>query len=310
MPELSEFVEFVVEKSNIRNSSLVKRDILIHRILKDIFSSSLRDSYLFKGGSCLVKCYLGYYRFSVDLDFTWRDQSTWKNLGKKRLRKELLKETGKFGSVLELTAKEIDVDFKNDVKNKNYIEFGAGSKMVTFKLWDRDELIKVQVNFVEKLFFEPKPVMARTLIDNAEITDEEIAYFKDFLKFYTPVKVLAYSKEEILCEKVRAILTRRTQKIRDFYDVFMLEKEGLRAEAFKDEIIKKTKEVMRYKKYRENLNRNVKYLSIEETLENPFEREMFIVKPPSEFYRFLNRFSELLKDIGEYILQLEEREGR
>ncbi len=47
MPELSEFVEFVVEKSNIRNSSLVKRDILIHRIRKDI-SSSLRDSYLFK----------------------------------------------------------------------------------------------------------------------------------------------------------------------------------------------------------------------------------------------------------------------
>lgn len=135
MPELSEFVEFVVEKSNIRNSSLVKRDILIHRIRKDI-SSSLRDSYLFKGGSCLVKCYLGYYRFSVDLDFTWRDQSTWKNLGKKRLRKELLKETEKFGSVLELTAKDIGVDFKNDVKNKNYIEFGAGSRMVTFKLWD------------------------------------------------------------------------------------------------------------------------------------------------------------------------------
>jgi len=59
---------------------------------------------------------------------------------------------------------------------------------------------------------------------------------------------------------------------------------------FKGEIIKKTKEVMRYKKYRENLNRNVKYLSIEETFENPFEREMLIVKPPSEFYQFLNRF--------------------
>ena len=309
MPELSEFVEFVVEKSGVRDSSLVKRDILIHRILKDVFSSCLADNYLFKGGSCLVKCYLGYYRFSVDLDFTWRNQSTWKNLGKKR-RKELIKETGKFSSVLELTAKEIDVDFKNDVKNKNYVEFGAGSRMVTFKLWDGNELIKVQVNFVEKLFFEPKLVMARTLIDNAEITDDEIAYFKDFLKFYTPVKVLAYSKEEILCEKVRAVLTRRTQKLRDFYDIFMLKKEGLKAEMFKDEIIKKTKEMMRYKKYRENLNRNVKYLGIEEIPENPFEREMFIAKPPSEFYRFLNRFSELLRDIGEHILRLEEREGR
>ncbi|NJE25898.1 hypothetical protein E3E22_04540 [Thermococcus sp. MV5] len=86
----------------------------------------------------------------------------------------------------------------------------------------------------------------------------------------------------------------------------MLEKEGLRVEAFKDEIIKKTKEVMRYKKYRENLNRNVKYLGIEEILENPFERERFIVRPPSEFYRFLNMFSKLLKDIGECILGVEE----
>lgn len=135
MPELSEFVEFMVEKSGVRDSSLVKRDILIHRILKDIFSSCLGDNYLFKGGSCLVKCYLGYYRFSVDLDFTWIDQITWKNLGKKRLRKELLKETEKFSSVLELTAKEIDVDFKNDVKNKNYVEFGAGSRMLTSSPW-------------------------------------------------------------------------------------------------------------------------------------------------------------------------------
>ncbi|WP_167888172.1 hypothetical protein [Thermococcus sp. MV5] len=53
--------------------------------------------------------------------------------------------------------------------------------------------------------------MARTLIGNTKITDEEVAYFKGFLESYTSVNVLSYSKEEILCEKVRAILTTHTE---------------------------------------------------------------------------------------------------
>ena len=75
MLDLSEFVAFVAEKSGIRKPSLIERDVLIHRILKAI-SSAFGDAYLFKGGSCLVKCYFGYYRFSVDLDFTWKEQKT------------------------------------------------------------------------------------------------------------------------------------------------------------------------------------------------------------------------------------------
>jgi predicted nucleotidyltransferase component of viral defense system len=37
--------------------------------LKEICYSDIGQDYLFKGGGCLVKCYFGYYRFSVDLDF-------------------------------------------------------------------------------------------------------------------------------------------------------------------------------------------------------------------------------------------------
>jgi predicted nucleotidyltransferase component of viral defense system len=77
MPELSEFVEFVIAKSGIRKPSLVEKDILIHRVLREIVLSDLGNKCLFKGGSCLVKCYFGYYRFSVDLDFTWKDQKVY-----------------------------------------------------------------------------------------------------------------------------------------------------------------------------------------------------------------------------------------
>ena len=40
----------------------------------------------------MTKCYFGYYRFSVDLDFTWRQQEIWSGLGKKELRRKLLSE--------------------------------------------------------------------------------------------------------------------------------------------------------------------------------------------------------------------------
>src|SRR3989337_1494420 len=101
MPDLSEFIAFVAEKSGIKKQDLIEKDIVIHRILKEMFSSPhFSENYLFKGGSCLVKCYLGYYRFSVDLDFTWKNQTTWEALKKKELRRKLLEEINVFASFL------------------------------------------------------------------------------------------------------------------------------------------------------------------------------------------------------------------
>jgi predicted nucleotidyltransferase component of viral defense system len=91
MQSLSEFISFVSEKSGVKNQELIEKDIALHRLLKEIYSSDIGQDYLFKGGSCLVKCYFGYYRFSVDLDFTRKNQEAWENLGKKKLRNELLK---------------------------------------------------------------------------------------------------------------------------------------------------------------------------------------------------------------------------
>lgn len=125
---------------------------MIHRILKDLCDSRhFAGNYLFKGGSCLVKCYFGYYRFSVDLDFTWRDQKAWVELGKYALRRRLLLEIGSLGSLLEKTAQDIGLDFKNDLKNTRYFEFGGGCKMVTCKLWKNLEFTKIQVNFADEI---------------------------------------------------------------------------------------------------------------------------------------------------------------
>ena len=298
MPGLSEFIAFVAEKSGVKKPSLIEKDLTIHRILKDIYSSShLAENYLFKGGSCLVKCYFGYYRFSVDLDLTWQDQEVWAGLGKYELRRRLLEEISNFGSLLEKTAQDIGLEFKNELKNKEYFEFGGGSRMVTFKLWKNSELIKIQVNFVDEILFPHKTITVKTLLDNVQLSEDDMAYFEESLEFYKPFKVKAYDEKEILCEKVRAILTRRAQKLRDFYDLFMLDKSGYNIEALNEQIIVKIKACLHYKRYRINLERNRESLEFSTVLEDPFERGLFVARPPKNFDIFLKRLSDALKDI-------------
>ncbi|GBC75385.1 hypothetical protein HRbin06_00703 [archaeon HR06] len=118
MPSLSEFISFVSDKSGVKNLELIEKDVTLHRILKEIYSSDIEQNYLFKGGSCLVKCYFGYYRFSADLDFTWKNQEVWRNLGKKKLRNELLSKISDFGLILEKACKQVNLDFKPKLEDK------------------------------------------------------------------------------------------------------------------------------------------------------------------------------------------------
>jgi len=126
MPDLSEFVSFVARKSGVKNTSLVEKDIMLHRILKEFCSSPISAGYLFKGGSCLVKCYFGYYRFSVDLDFTWRGQEAWKGLGEKGLRRKLSAEIKSLASLLAKISGELNLEFRAEPVEKKFIEFGGG----------------------------------------------------------------------------------------------------------------------------------------------------------------------------------------
>ena len=54
MRELSEFVSFVSRKSGVKNVSLIESDIILHRMLKEIYFSELGKNYLFKGGSLFI----------------------------------------------------------------------------------------------------------------------------------------------------------------------------------------------------------------------------------------------------------------
>lgn len=299
MPDLSEFIGFVSSKARVNKPLLIEQDILIHRLLDTINTSPpFTGNYLFKGGSCLVKCYFGYYRFSVDLDFTWKHQTHF-NVAKSTLQRRLKEETMSFGKSLMEAAKKLDLDFKNDPTDRRYIEFGGSKRMTTYKLWKGKDMIKVQVNFVEDLLFPGKKTQVRTLLDCIELEKDEQAYFSEYLEDYKTFIVEAYDEREILCEKVRAILTRKTQKLRDFYDLFMLDGHGFKAEQFTEEIVRKTRASLHYRKYRDNLEANKAIIEVGHyILENPYERGLFITNPPTAFDRFMDKMSDQLKELA------------
>lgn len=56
--------------------NVVEKDYVLGWLLAGIYNHlALKDSWVFKGGTCLKKCYFETYRFSEDLDFTLPDAS-------------------------------------------------------------------------------------------------------------------------------------------------------------------------------------------------------------------------------------------
>jgi Nucleotidyl transferase AbiEii toxin, Type IV TA system len=54
---------------------VVEKDYVLGWILAGIYGhEELAESWVFKGGTCLKKCYFETYRFSEDLDFTLREE--------------------------------------------------------------------------------------------------------------------------------------------------------------------------------------------------------------------------------------------
>jgi len=58
------------------NPHVVEKDYALGWLLTGIFTNEkIADSWAFKGGTCLKKCFVETYRFSEDFDFTLKDES-------------------------------------------------------------------------------------------------------------------------------------------------------------------------------------------------------------------------------------------
>ena len=175
----------------MRNISLdlVEKDYVLGLVLHAISSSQLSLKVSLKGGTALSKVYFpGRWRFSEDLDFTLTEGTEVKAIGESQI------------SELPFILQEISgVQSRvlgNVYSNPNYLKF---------RLQYEGPISKntVKIEFSSENFVGP-------------VIRKDVPKEYDYSNF----SILSYSIENILSEKIRAILQRG--KLRDYYDVWKL----------------------------------------------------------------------------------------
>lgn len=255
--DLSVFVPMLAGQLAVADRELLEHDFHLHLLLGEILErGTIGEESIFKGGSCLIKCFLDYPRFSADLDFTWATQDAWSGAGTKAgrlvLRPIQRAIVGEVGQVADKRGFTFDP--------KNGVRYGRSNRMMSVSIGYRTVggspgNIRMQWNFEEPLLFPPAPREAKSLLAGRVPRALEAADAEATALYRTPVKVRAYDPREILAEKARAILTRQAAKGRDVLDLFLIERRlRLRVQDFEDEILEKT----RYsadgaRRYREHL---------------------------------------------------------
>lgn len=299
-------LDFVTQLSStfrIERTHMVERDVILHQILTDLSNDKFfSKNFLFKGGTCLIKHHLGYFRFSEDADFTWKDPSRFKDKTAKGIRKELSLTIDMIGKILEQISSTRGLDFKCSKDNTDYVELGGSNKMCTFKMWyysvvlKKKFFIKMQINFVEEMCIKPKKGQLKSL---ATGNNEELkALFPEYLEYSKTIPFDVYDIREILSEKIRALITRKGVKARDFLDVFFIQKElGIKPTDVEKCVIKKTNHVLNlYSKYRENLKAKEKLVEKGTIFEWGAERELLLTEiNEKEFQKFVKELTEYLK---------------
>ena len=303
-----EFVVTIAEQNGIEQTELIEKDVILHQILADLSKNeSFFDNFVFKGGTCLTKCYLGYYRFSEDIDFTWRNQEIFENMSQKQIRKNLSNIIDTTGSIFEVIAGKRGLDFKYDKQNRRYVELGGSNKICTFKLWytpcnfNVESFVKVQMNFVEKIQFTPQ---IGTLSALPCKKSEELAFlFSDYMEYFQTINLYVYDVREILCEKVRSVLTRKGVKARDFLDIYLLcKKYRLKLEDLLELIVEKicfTLDI--YQKYREHFEVKKIVVGLESFTWGKEEKLLLQKVDQEPFREFLDDFQGFLKKVTEKI---------
>src|SRR3989344_920109 len=100
------------------SSKLLEKDYHLTRILHKISEQKIKN-FVFKGGTCLNKCYLGFYRLSEDLDFIYNEDVK----GKTKLQ---------IKRILDGLRREL-FEILNELEFKTNKELGKGWKMLTSK---------------------------------------------------------------------------------------------------------------------------------------------------------------------------------
>lgn len=185
------------------NPHVVEKDYVLGWMLAGINAHpALRESWVFKGGTCLKKCFFETYRFSEDLDFTLTDAA--------HLDDGFLRQT--FAEIGEWIYERTGIEVPADRQVFDLYQNPRGAISCQGKISYRGPVsprdmprIKLDLTADERLVLAP--VRVPVFHPYSDAPEEGIDAY-------------AYAYEEVFGEKVRA-LAERTRP-RDLYDVINL----------------------------------------------------------------------------------------
>lgn len=278
----TKLIEFLSLSNKIWfNKYLLEKDfyltIILHRISREI------PEINFKWWTCLNKIYFPYFRLSEDLDFCISIENSTVNSDKKReiFAKEI---RDKIKTIKNKLWWSIDDDIKHHAKAK-WIKTLKNKRHTYLKyilsyasIYDKsNQTIKIEITFSNHQYLPStqRPIQS---IYTDPITEEPI---------FLEQNIQCLNIQEMICEKVRACMTRRNPAIRDFFDLRYLESQWIDIFSNKEIIKDKCDEVS---------DRNRTFLDNYNKLEKQIQTDLIPV--------LKNIWTFKLKDIYDQILSL------
>jgi predicted nucleotidyltransferase component of viral defense system len=191
-------------------TSTIDKDWVLGHFVDAIFSvPECRENLIFKGGTCLKKCRLPDYRFSEDLDFTAiSDKFVFSSSLLEKIVALVTERAGMFLSIQSL--------------NSLYFNNRHTGYSARVKYWGAEHRKNQQ---------PPNPVRWLTSIKIEVILYEKMCFAAEnaaVLHSYSDKltenaqNIPIYSINEVLAEKIRALIQRSYSAPRDYYDIWYL----------------------------------------------------------------------------------------
>jgi predicted nucleotidyltransferase component of viral defense system len=220
-------------------------------------TNGIGDRLLFKGGTCLRKCYIPHYRFSEDLDFTalrWFDWEEFRQ-GIAAAMARAAEESGINFGARELYFDVVNNDYGKETLHVRIYWHGPHSQKGS------PRTVRVDISRGEEVMFEP----VRRKIWHP---------YSDAADMGAPTTWACYALEEVMAEKLRAVLGQRQYAVsRDLYDIYSLLEEGvdenrvrevlptkLRAKDLSIEVVTAERLVQRRAEFQADWDRNLVHL--------------------------------------------------
>jgi len=185
--------------------NVVEKDYILGWVLAGIFShQNLADKWIFKGGTCLKKCYFETYRFSEDLDFTLTDESHL-NVDFLATRFREVSSWVYEQSGIELPADKLHFEVFQNRRNRM-----AGQGRISYRgpiAPSSGDLPRIKLDLTADEILVLPPVDRPVLHPFSDAPEAGIM-------------ARCYSYEEVFAEKLRALAERA--RPRDLYDVINL----------------------------------------------------------------------------------------